>query len=50
MIREGKKSKEIAEMLGVSAITVDSHRISIRRKLGLAKGNVNLRSHLLSIT
>lgn len=50
MIREGKKSKEIAELLGVSAITVDSHRISIRRKLGLAKGNVNLRSHLLSIT
>jgi PAS domain S-box-containing protein len=49
MIREGKKTKEIAELLGVSAITVDSHRISIRKKLGLTGDKANLRSRLLAI-
>jgi|GEM_PF-757826 len=50
MIREGKKTKEIAELLGISAITVDSHRIRIRKKLGLSGEKVNLRARLLSIT
>ena len=50
MIREGKRTKEIAELLGVSTVTVDSHRISIRTKLGLTGEKVNLRSHLLSMT
>jgi PAS domain S-box-containing protein len=49
MIREGKKTKEIAEILGISAITVDSHRISLRKKLGLSGEKVNLRSQLLAI-
>lgn len=50
MIREGKRTKEIAEILGVSTVTVDSHRINIRTKLGLTGEKVNLRSHLLSMT
>jgi PAS domain S-box-containing protein len=49
MIREGKKTKEIAHILGISAITVDSHRISLRKKLGLSREKVNLRSRLLAI-
>ncbi len=49
MIREGKKSREIAEMLGTSKLTVDRHRINIRKKLGLSGEKVNLQSHLLSV-
>ncbi|MGV8079813.1 MAG: PAS domain-containing protein [Syntrophales bacterium] len=49
MIREGKKTKQIAELLGISAVTVDTHRINIRTKLGLSGEKVNLRSHLLSM-
>ena len=49
MIREGKKSKEIAEMLGTSKLTVDRHRINIRKKLSLSGEKINLQSHLLSV-
>jgi len=49
MIREGKTSQNIAEVLDLSRRTVESHRDSIRKKLGLKKKKANLRSHLLSI-
>jgi PAS domain S-box-containing protein len=49
MIREGKKTKEISELIGVSPVTVETHRNHIRTKLGLVKGKTNLRSYLLSI-
>ena len=46
LIRSGKTSKEIAELLNVSAATVDTHRNNIRNKLGLRnnKNISNLRS------
>lgn len=50
MVRNGMKSKNIAELIGVSVGTVDTHRNNIRKKLGLKKGKVNLRSYLLSIS
>jgi PAS domain S-box-containing protein len=49
MVRNGIKSKNIADLLGVSVGTVDTHRNNIRRKFGLKKGKTNLRSYLLSI-
>lgn len=49
MVRNGIKSKNIAELLGVSVGTVDTHRNNIRKKLGLKKAKTNLRSYLLSI-
>jgi DNA-binding NarL/FixJ family response regulator len=51
LIKEGKTSKEIAEMLCIAKKTVDFHRGNIRRKLSLGNtpGNTsNLRSYLVS--
>jgi len=51
LIKEGKTSKEIAEMLCIAKKTVDYHRANIRRKLNLGNdpGNTsNLRSYLVS--
>jgi len=50
MVRVGMTSKNIAKLLGVAVGTVDTHRNSIRKKLGLKKGKTNLHSYLLSIS
>ncbi len=47
LIKQGKRSKEIAELLGVSVGTVITHRNNIRKKLHLKSKGANLRSHLL---
>jgi PAS domain S-box-containing protein len=49
LIREGKTTKEIAQILGLGKRTVDSHRDNIRLKFGLANKKTNLRTYLLSI-
>ncbi|MCB2183256.1 MAG: LuxR C-terminal-related transcriptional regulator [Desulfobulbaceae bacterium] len=49
MVRDGKTSKEIADMLQVSVSTVDFHRKGLRKKLNLSNTGSNLRSHLLSL-
>ena len=48
LLRDGKTSDEIAELLNISVPTVSSHRSSIRRKLGLVNKSVNLKSYLRS--
>jgi PAS domain S-box-containing protein len=49
LIRIGKSTKEIGELLNVSKSAIDLHRHNIRRKLGLKnKRHINLRSYLLS--
>jgi PAS domain S-box-containing protein len=50
MIREGKNSKDIADMLGTSVATISTHRNNIRKKLNMKKQKTNLRSHLLSLS
>ena len=50
LIREGKLSKEIAEILGVAEQTILTHRNNLRAKLGLRNEKANLRSHLMSLT
>lgn len=46
LIRDGRSSKEIAQILGVSSTTVTFHRANIREKLNLKNRKGNLRSHL----
>jgi PAS domain S-box-containing protein len=49
LVREGKTSKQIADILYLSPRTVEFHRDRIRRKLGLSGSQTNLRSFLLSL-
>ncbi|MDP2954644.1 MAG: helix-turn-helix transcriptional regulator [Chloroflexota bacterium] len=48
MIRNGMRTKEIAEMRGVSEATVNRHREKIRRKLKITNQDVNLAAFLES--
>jgi len=49
LIREGARSKAIAEQLGVSVRTIDFYRGRLRAKLGLQGRKGNLRTALLAI-
>ena len=48
LIKEGKASKEISELLNLSTRAVDFHRGNIRKKLGLKNQKSNLQSFLLT--
>jgi DNA-binding NarL/FixJ family response regulator len=49
LIKHGKRTKEIAQMLHLSTNTIVSHRYNIRTKLGLKRKKVNLRTYLQSL-
>lgn len=48
-VRQGKKNKEIAQLLGLSVRTVEAFRQGIRNKLRIQNKKVNLRTFLMSI-
>jgi len=48
-IKEGKTTKEIAEIMGVALSAINTHRNNLRKKLGLNNKKINLRSYLLSL-
>ncbi len=50
LVKDGKTTKEIAELLNSSTDAIDFHRHNLRKKLGLRKTKTNLRSFLLSFT
>ncbi len=48
LIKEGKTTKEIGEVMTLSPRTIETHRKNIRKKLGIKKKRRNLRSQLMS--
>lgn len=49
MVRQGKSSQEIADVLNVSVAAISFHRKKLRSKLGISKSGTNLRTYLLSL-
>ncbi|MBW2090801.1 MAG: PAS domain-containing protein [Deltaproteobacteria bacterium] len=49
LIRDGKSTKEIAQLFGLSTRSVEYYRENLRKKMGLANKKVNLRSYLFSL-
>jgi len=50
LVKEGKTTKEIADLMGVCPGAVSLHRSHIRKKLGLTRQRSNLRSYLGSLS
>ena len=49
MVKNGITSKEIASLLNISFLTIEKHRINIRRKLGIINKDINLASFLKTL-
>ena len=49
MVKDGRSTRQIADTLNVAYKTIETHRVNIRRKLGLTRKGSNLRTCLMAI-
>ena len=49
MVREGHSTRQIAHTLNVAYKTIETHRVNIRKKLGLTRKGSNLRTCLMAM-
>jgi len=49
LVKEGRRTKDIAQILNLSDKTIEDYRKQLRTKLGIKNKRVNLRTHLLSL-
>ena len=49
LVRHGKTTKEIAEIMNLSIQTIQFYRKRIRNKIGISNQNINLRTYLTSL-
>lgn len=49
LVREGKTTKEIANLLSLAISTIHTHRDNIRVKLGIKNKKMNLRTNLMAL-
>jgi DNA-binding CsgD family transcriptional regulator len=49
LIKQGRRTKEIAELFNLSVRTIKFHRENIRKKIGIKNSKNNLRTHLISL-
>lgn len=49
LVKQGKTTKEIAELENLSITTIETHRRNIRKKIGLRNRNQNLRTYLMNL-
>ena len=50
LIKQGKTTKEIAEIMNLATSTIDFHRNNIRKKFGIRNKKTNLRTYLSSFS
>lgn len=50
LVRQGKTTKDIASLMGLSLRTIEFHRTKIRKKVGLKSKTTSLQAHLLSLS
>jgi len=49
LVKQGKSSKEVSEILGLSPRTIETHRRNMRKKLGIRSHGTNLRTYLSTL-
>jgi DNA-binding CsgD family transcriptional regulator/signal transduction protein with GAF and PtsI domain len=49
LVHQGRRNREIAEFLGITRRTVETHRRNLRVKLGIDNRKINLRVHLMTM-